>query len=126
MKVIHWINPGGGDFDDGADWSGGVVPGARNRAVIDAPGAYTVTISSAEAVKSLTLDDASATVSFENGATLAVGSSLTLRAGTFELNGTVSGGTVSAKKGTFSWLGGAFDGVTYDGPLDVTERRSRP
>ncbi|MBA3811427.1 MAG: hypothetical protein H0X27_07265 [Caulobacteraceae bacterium] len=51
MKPIHWINSAGGDFADGADWSGGAVPGAGNRAVIDAPGTYTVTLSSAETVR---------------------------------------------------------------------------
>ena len=57
MQAIHWINSVGGDFTDAADWSGGVVPGAGDNAVIDAAGQYTVTLSSAETVGSLTLDD---------------------------------------------------------------------
>ncbi|MBA3812639.1 MAG: hypothetical protein H0X27_13550 [Caulobacteraceae bacterium] len=95
MKPIHWINSAGGDFQDGGDWSGAAVPGARNRAVIDAPGTYTVTLSSAVAVKSLILNDSGATMSLDQGANLTLDSNLTLKGGRFVVGfgATISGVT---------------------------------
>ncbi|MBL8996099.1 MAG: Ig-like domain-containing protein [Gemmatimonadetes bacterium] len=40
--VVNWINPAGGQFGDGANWSTGTVPGAADTAVIALPGTYTV------------------------------------------------------------------------------------
>jgi hypothetical protein len=126
MTAIHWINSTGGDFTDGADWSGGAVPGAGDNAVIDASGTYTVTLSTSETVGSLILNDAGATVSLGNGANLTLGSSLTLKAGQFDLHfgSMVSGGTLRAKGGKFIWANGTLNGVTYDGPLDMKQRGS--
>ncbi|MBA3810734.1 MAG: hypothetical protein H0X27_03635 [Caulobacteraceae bacterium] len=126
MKVIHWINSAGGDFDDGADWSGGAVPTARNRAVIDAPGTYTVTLSSRESVRSLALNAPGSTLLLEDGAMLSLGRGLTLKGGGLTLNfgATISGGTLLAKKGKFDWRGGTLDAVTYDGPLNLRHHRS--
>ncbi|MGI8841290.1 MAG: hypothetical protein ACR2F8_11015 [Caulobacteraceae bacterium] len=126
MKAIHWINTTGGDFSDGADWSGGAVPAAGDKAVIDASGTYTVTMSSSETVGSLTLNDRGAAVSLGSGATLTVESSLTLEAGRFDLGSgaAISGGMLRAGKGKFLWQGGALDGVTYNGPLNLRHRHS--
>lgn len=126
MKPIHWINSAGGDFTDGADWSGGVVPGAGDDAVIDAQGTYRVTLSSAETVRSLILNDAGATVSLGNGANLTLGSDLTLKGGRFDLGdgAIISGGTLRDKKGKFLWHSGTLDGVTYDGPLNMRNQAS--
>jgi hypothetical protein len=126
MTAIHWTNSTGGDFADGADWSGGVVPGAGDNAVIDASGTYTVTLVSAEAVQSLVLNDRGATVSLGNGADLTLGSNLTLKAGHFDFNAgaTITGGTLRAKGGKFIWNGVTLNGVTYDGPLNLSKRGS--
>jgi len=55
MTQIHWIHPISGDFSDGADWNGGVPPGAGDQAILGAAGAaaYTVTASTNETVKAL-------------------------------------------------------------------------
>ena len=55
MTQIHWANPVNGDFRNGADWTGGVVPGAADDAILDAPGTtpYTVATSANETVGSL-------------------------------------------------------------------------
>ena len=38
MADITYIGPAGGDWDDGANWSGGVVPGQNDTVTINGPG----------------------------------------------------------------------------------------
>ncbi|MBA3812267.1 MAG: hypothetical protein H0X27_11620 [Caulobacteraceae bacterium] len=78
MTAIHWIEPVSGNFNDGDDWGGGGVPGAGDDAVIDALGTYKVTLNTTEAVQSLILDDAGATLFLQRYADLNLGSSLIL------------------------------------------------
>jgi len=69
MKRIHWINPVSADFDTAADWSGHVVPGASDKAILDAAGsAFTVTASVSETVHSIQLA-ANATLDITGGTT---------------------------------------------------------
>ncbi len=67
MTAIHWLNPISNSFTNASDWSGGVVPGAADDAIIDAVGAspYTVTVSAAATVNSLQTG-AQATVSISH------------------------------------------------------------
>src|SRR5262245_25709504 len=51
--TIQWANNVSGDFNDGTNWVGGVVPGASDDAVIDFSG-VTVTSSANVTIKSLT------------------------------------------------------------------------
>ena len=120
MAAIEWKSGVSGNWDTATDWSGGVVPGAGDDVTIDAPGAFAVTISSADAAHSLTLDNATATI-VDTG-TLSVGSTLVLTAGTFDLDsgGEIRGGTLSASGGAFEFNGGTLDDVTFDGVLSVT------
>jgi hypothetical protein len=54
MTRIHWTNAVSADFGTAADWSGGVVPGRTDAAILDAAGAaFTVTASTREAVRSI-------------------------------------------------------------------------
>jgi hypothetical protein len=54
MSEIHWLQAVNGSFTNAADWSGGVVPGASDDAILDAQGApYTVTASSIEMLDSI-------------------------------------------------------------------------
>jgi fibronectin-binding autotransporter adhesin len=119
MSIIHWSSAVDGDWNTAADWNGG-VPGAGDDTFIDALGTYTLTISSAEAARSLTIDDAGATVACNN--TLSIGTTLTVSAGTFQLNGgsNILGGILSAPGGAFAWNGGVLTGVTYQGTLDLS------
>lgn len=100
MGRIHWRNQVSDDFDAASDWSGGVVPGAHDDAILDASGsvAYTVTASTSQTVFSLQTNAL---------ATLAV------TGGTFTaLGGTGDGknhGTVSIGDGATFIAGGAFD-----------------
>jgi hypothetical protein len=55
MTQIHWLNPISGSFTNTSDWSGGVVPGAGDDAILDAPGTtpYAVTASTNGTISSL-------------------------------------------------------------------------
>jgi hypothetical protein len=115
MTAISWKTGVNGDWSTAADWS----TGAGDDVTIAAPGKFTVTIDSAEAAHSLVLNSATATVA--DNSTLAIGTTLSLTAGTFQLNsaGVVSGGTVSATGGKFVVDGGTLNGVTFDGTLNL-------
>src|SRR5690349_3405025 len=55
-SLVTWTNPGSGNWDTAANWSGGSVPGAGDDVVINTAAAATVTVLSgdAESVLSLT------------------------------------------------------------------------
>jgi hypothetical protein len=55
MSEIHWLNAVNGSFTNPADWSGGVVPGSPDDALLDAVGAmpYTVAASAIEMINTL-------------------------------------------------------------------------
>jgi len=89
VGAINWNTPVSGDWSVGADWVGGVAPTAANDAVIGGVAAETVTISTAQAAKSLAVSDAKAAV--VDTSSLAVTGALTLAAGsTFTLGGNQS------------------------------------
>jgi hypothetical protein len=124
MTAYTWIG-GTGDWDVAGNWSPSSPagpPGATDIATISATGpAYTVTIDTADAAKSLTEDSSSATV--DDAGSLTLSRTFTLSAGTFVLGdgGTLSGGTTKVEGGTFTCDGGTLDDVTYDGALDLSE-----
>src|SRR5665213_583337 len=111
MAQIHWLRAANGNFNAPADWSGGVVPGAGDDAILDAPGStsYTVsatqnaTVNSVQTASTALLDiqaDFSATdgtgtgandgaIRIENGHTLTLQGSVA-NAGTIEILGTPS------------------------------------
>ncbi len=116
MATFTWGNGITGDWTDYFDW-GGNEPGSGDAALINAPG--DITISTAVAVQSLTIDNPGALV-WDQG-TLAVGSLLALDAGTLDLlGGTVVGGTIAANGGEILFAGGTLDGVTCKGTIDVS------
>ena len=55
MASIHWLGDASGNFATGALWTGGVVPGAADDAILDAAGLlnYTVTSAVSETVNSI-------------------------------------------------------------------------
>jgi hypothetical protein len=52
MAQIHWAG-GSGIFSDAANWVGGVVPGASDGAILDAPPLFAVTSDVSETVRSI-------------------------------------------------------------------------
>ena len=100
MATIHWASGASGDFSAASDWTGGEVPGTSDNAVIDLAGTYTVTLSSAEAVNSLTLDDGGATLAINTEGALTIGSTLSVTAGIVQLaGGEISGGVLGNPRG---------------------------
>ncbi|MDQ2859480.1 MAG: hypothetical protein M3T55_01870 [Pseudomonadota bacterium] len=97
-SAIHWLNPVSAAFTTAVDWTDGLVPGANNDAILDAPGStkYIVTASTSQTVKSI---QTAAT------ATLDVAGAFTAAAGTG--SGANVGTVLIANGGTFT-IGGAF------------------
>ncbi len=126
MATINWTSIAGGDWSDAGAWSGGVVPGASDDAVIQGSANYTVTVTKAEAADSLTVNNPSALVSISTGGALSLGSGIDLESGDLRLSqgGVISGGTLSSSGGAFQFKGGALEGLTYDGTLDLSPASS--
>ena len=101
-----------------------MAPTAVDSATIDRTGSYSVTISGADTVGSLLVTDPGATVSINANANLAVTGTLTLSAGSLNLSGTLSGGTIVSSGGTIVWSGGTLSGVSYDGTLNLSSTSS--
>ncbi len=57
LSAVNWINPAGGDWDTGSNWSTGSVPGASDDVTLDLSPGITVTHSQddADSVNTLTL-----------------------------------------------------------------------
>jgi hypothetical protein len=136
---VHWANAVNGNFTTAADWTGGVVPGADNEAILDPSGAaFTVTSSADQTVYSVqtaanaTLDvtggdfKASAgsgsgadagVILVGSGATFTLGSGATLTdSGSIHVSGTfdVGAGTVDLSTGALSNLSsGELSGGTF-------------
>ncbi len=92
---VHWV-AGSDDFANAADWEPQRVPGATDNAIIDAAGAYTVTATSSEAMKTLAM---------------VAGAKLVVSAGTFAVSGGSGAGglagSVSITDGAALALAGA-------------------
>jgi hypothetical protein len=120
MASFRWQNGVNGDFGVAANWLPGLLPGLADAVIIDAAGVYTVSITAAEAIGSLIVNDVGALV--VDTANLTVTGQLAVSAGAFNLatGGQITGGTLSATGGSFAWTGGTLSGVTYQGTLDLT------
>ncbi len=92
LSTVVWTNPAGGDWDTGANWSTGSVPGASDDVTINIPAGITVFHgqTDADTVNSLTVTG-SGTLSIPSGS-LAIESASTI-AGPFDLMGGTLGGT---------------------------------
>ena len=114
-----------GDWGTAANWSSNAVPnGTGAKAKISVAGSYTVTIAGSEnfSVDTLSVNNPLATLNIAG--TLGVAGSVSLEFGTTVLSGTIVGGTLVATGGTFGWAGGTLDGVTYQGPLNLSQASS--
>jgi hypothetical protein len=68
MATINWKSPVSGLWSSKADWTGGIVPGAGDSAVIADSGTsspYTISVATPVTVASLTLDDPDATLAID-------------------------------------------------------------
>jgi len=100
MAQIHWTNTGGGDFNTGANWAGGKVPGAGDDAIINAAtkSGYTVTTGVNDTVNSIQTI-ALTTLAINGGTFMATaGSGIGANAGTIAVGNNTAfeaGGTLS-------------------------------
>jgi glycosyltransferase involved in cell wall biosynthesis len=74
---ITWANGSDGGWSDGANWSGGVVPGASDYAIINVSGSYAVTVASSTAVNALSIFNSAAELKVDS-ATFTAGTLSTL------------------------------------------------
>ncbi|HEY5238950.1 MAG TPA: hypothetical protein VIJ62_11260 [Rhizomicrobium sp.] len=118
MTNTIWTNPVSGDWTDAGNWSVG-VPTAATTAVINASGAYTITISSSDTASSLFVDASGATLSEDSGDNLTLKRGFTLDSGTVILNGANSFGGASQLVGGTLELGNSAalgtSALTIDG-----------
>ncbi len=113
LSNVNWINPAGGNWDVGSNWSTGMVPTADDDAKITIAGPATVTIQGNDAESVRTVTTAAGDTLAVTGGSLTVGVSSTL-SGSLNL----SGGTVSVASGAVLTLAGAtntWSGVTVAG-----------
>jgi probable HAF family extracellular repeat protein len=92
--VVAWAKGVDGDFDDPTKWGGGALPGENDRAVINRPGEFTVTMTSFQAVDTLvvgSLDNDGATLHVV-GATLQVNGGKVIVPGTLVIDATALDG----------------------------------
>lgn len=101
--TVSWINPAGGSWQVGANWSTGTVPGPASRVRIDLPGTYTVSVPAGEvAVASVEVGGPGSQPTLQViGATVASALELTVHAGSvlrFDF-GTIQNTTVQIESG---------------------------
>jgi uncharacterized repeat protein (TIGR01451 family) len=114
---VHWINAAGGAWETGANWDTGFIPGPGDNAIIDAPGTYTVTLSSGQTIQGLTVGTGISgvqTLSVNVGPlTLNAGSTVTSTGFLAAANSIQGTGTIT-NNGTMIWSFGtlAVAGVT--------------
>ena len=123
MTAYSW-NGGGGNWRVAADWSpSGGPPNSTDSATVSATGGnYTVTVNSADVASSLTLSSSNATVNDDGTkASLTIGGTLTISAGTLDVAMTstasgvltvgglnLSGGAMTINAGGLLTLGGTL------------------
>jgi hypothetical protein len=113
LATVSWINPAGGAWELGGNWSSGAVPGVADDVVIDLPGDFTVRHNAGvRAVKSIRSEEAleilggSLTVSapsFLNGSVLVINAGLLVTGVGASLTST---GSVSVTSSNLVALGG--------------------
>ena len=120
MASFTWSAGTSGNWSDPANWTPSGIPGADDTATVSAAGSYVVQID-VSAIGSLILDAPDAMI--DPVGSFALSGLLDVKAGTFSLDNaiTITGGTIRPDGGTIAYNGGTFDGVTLDGPLDLSE-----
>ncbi len=96
LSTISWISTTGGDWSDGSNWQGGVVPDTADDAEMDFTAAETITILGTVHVHSLFFSDPASTFVLASSGALDVATDVILSAGTVALDGPIiAGGNVS-------------------------------
>ena len=117
MTGYSWSAGTSGNWSDAANWTPSGIPGAGDTAIVSAAGSYAIQLD-VPAIGTLILDAPGATI--DPTGPLALAGVLDARAGTFTVSDTITGGTIRPDGGTITYAGGTLDGVTLDGPLDLS------
>ena len=118
MTALRWNTGVTGYRSISTNWSPAKTHESGDAFTIDTDGTHTVAIDSSDFAGSLTFDASNATV--DDTGRLNLFDTLTLTAGTFQLNGgTISDGTIVGGGGSLVFNVGVLSGVTYDGTLDL-------
>jgi uncharacterized repeat protein (TIGR01451 family) len=107
---VHWI-AGNGAWETGANWSTGFLPSSGDNAIIDAAGTYTVTLTSGQSVKSLTLGNGISgqqTLTMASGPLTIAGASSVTSTGKLSLSNTIQGAGTLTNNGIIDWNSGSF------------------
>jgi len=108
---VHWINSLGGAWETGANWDTGFLPGPGDNAIIDAPGTYTVTLSSGQTIQSLVVGDSIAgvqTLSQTVGPLTLNAASTVTSTGFFAAANSIQGTGSITNNGTMTWSNGTL------------------
>jgi hypothetical protein len=130
MADIQWTNAVSGEFGDSSDWTGGVVPGASDEAILDTPGPAYVVTADYDAVAGLDLASNATLVGFDFTVTGAVRNKGVLEGGDLMLEGPVtgSGTAIVAGNGNSIEASGPFsENVTFAegaGELELAQSHS--
>ncbi len=120
MATISWISTTGGDWSDGANWSGGVAPGAADDAVMALSNAETVTVSTAETVQAVSFDDPAATFIETATGTLVAAGDVTIDAASGDIGGPLdAGGNVTIDAVGSINIGGPLVAGALSGTVSV-------
>jgi hypothetical protein len=122
MTAFTWIGRSG-NWDSGSSWTpNGGPPTAADTATINATGTYTVTINSADVAQTVILDSAGATIKDVAGGSLAVGGTLGIDTGTYDLlGGTLTAAHIRIQHGGLLEGSGTIGAtVTNNGKIDVS------
>ena len=92
MATVSWISATGGDWSTGANWQGGMVPGAADDVLINITKAETITVSTMQLAHSVTVNAPATTFVLANTGALGVTGAVSLNAGALQLNGLISSG----------------------------------
>lgn len=101
------LPPGTGGWSEGANWTGGVVPGSTNKVVFHVPGARTCVVAEASVAGQLSMGDngPGGTLIITNGGSLMAGLSDWCAIGYNNTNRMLVEGGGSARFGTHLWIG---------------------
>lgn len=113
MVVITWTSAASGNWSTASNWSGGLVPGAGDDAVVNLPGAYLITVSGVT-VNSLTLNDAAGAITSTGSVTITAGLSIAAGALTVAFGTDLTANTLS-NQGTIV-DNGLLTLTNYDAP----------
>ena len=109
---VSWAVPSAGNWNS-IDWSSNGPPQPGDDASITVAG--TVSVTDAEAVNALLIDNAAAVVTLAPGGTLSVATAITLEAGTLVLDGgTLAAGSLIQSGGTIIASGATLDNLVDD------------